>query len=401
MQHQANRAILVTSFWQQFSHSKRLFLVKTNYTRKILHLLGMRWAKNFAIIFDGFDTPKKRFRLVSDFFRAQLYLTKFSPRDLKLGTLEAKWVVWYNKVALRSFSIRSTGAEIFWSDPNKKIWTVHTFNLSFCHNWWLICTRLRSTSSFAIKKAGTTYELLIGIFYSSKSQQNFTRNKMGNFQGDLLKCLNISWNDPETCAKALFDGKMAEIMGKHPKAVQNPSKTWWILGQQVRISPKMAPYIKTPSFLPYYSQNSLPKYSSMSQHSRVHHIYIETELRFPEKIKQKKHFFSLRFATWPPFLNHRLLINGSFSRIVTFHMVNVKRVVLWLLFRPYGCILHPRFIMCRQSHTGFFYCKFLLQLWRTPYMKVLFDVFRKRAHCRDVKILRIAAWISNCILYLW
>ena len=56
--------------------------------------------KIFAIIFDGFDTRKKRFRLVSDFFRAQLYLTKVSPRDLKLDSLEAEWVVWYNKVAL-------------------------------------------------------------------------------------------------------------------------------------------------------------------------------------------------------------------------------------------------------------------------------------------------------------
>ena len=59
----------------------------------------MRWAKNFAIIFDGFDTRKKRFRLVSDFFRAQLYLTKVSLRDLKYGSVEAEWVVWYNKVA--------------------------------------------------------------------------------------------------------------------------------------------------------------------------------------------------------------------------------------------------------------------------------------------------------------
>ena len=92
--------------------------------------------------------------------------------------------------------------------------------------WWYVLVYLTfcTTSSFAIKKAGTTYELLIGIFYSGKSQHNFTRNKRGNFQGDLLKCLNISWNDPETCAKALFDGKMAENMGKHPKAVQNPSK---------------------------------------------------------------------------------------------------------------------------------------------------------------------------------
>ena len=34
------------------------------------------------------------------------------------------------------------------------------------------------------------------------------------------------------------------------------------------------------------------------------------------------------FATRPPFLNRPLLINGSFFRKVTFHMINVKRVVL-------------------------------------------------------------------------
>ena len=38
-------------------------------------------------------------------------------------------------------------------------------------------------------------------------------------------------------------------------------------------------------------------------------------------------------------------------------MINVKRVVLCLLFRPYGCILHPRFIIRRQSQTGFFIAK--------------------------------------------
>ena len=64
----------------------------------------MRWAKNIAIIFEGFDTPKKRFRLVSDFFRAQLYLTKVTLRDLKLGSLEVERVVWYKKSGL-SFSI--------------------------------------------------------------------------------------------------------------------------------------------------------------------------------------------------------------------------------------------------------------------------------------------------------
>ena len=55
--------------------------------------LGMRWAKNFAIIFEGFGTPKKRFRLVSKFFRDQLYLTKVSPRELKYGSVEAEWSI--------------------------------------------------------------------------------------------------------------------------------------------------------------------------------------------------------------------------------------------------------------------------------------------------------------------
>ena len=44
--------------------------------QKIFTSFGNEMSKNFAIIFDGFDTRKKRFRLVSDFFRAQLYLTK-------------------------------------------------------------------------------------------------------------------------------------------------------------------------------------------------------------------------------------------------------------------------------------------------------------------------------------
>ena len=43
---------------------------------------GNKMSKKFAIIFDGFDTRKKRFRPVSDFFRAQLYLTKVSLRYL-------------------------------------------------------------------------------------------------------------------------------------------------------------------------------------------------------------------------------------------------------------------------------------------------------------------------------
>ena len=34
------------------------------------------------------------------------------------------------------------------------------------------------------------------------------------------------------------------------------------------------------------------------------------------------------FSKKVPFLNRQLLINGSFLKKVTFHMVNVKRVVL-------------------------------------------------------------------------
>ena len=38
------------------------------------------------------------------------------------------------------------------------------------------------------------------------------------------------------------------------------------------------------------------------------------------------------FSKKQPFLNRRLLRNGSFFNIVMFHMVNAKRVVLSLLF---------------------------------------------------------------------
>ena len=71
-------------------------------------------------------------------------------------------------------------------------------------------------------------------------------------------------------------------------------------------------------------------------------------------------FFSKTDFLLPDHLFESLITHKRFvfkDSYITFHMVNVKRVVLWLLFRPYGCILHPRFIIRRQSHTGFFYCK--------------------------------------------
>ena len=66
-------------FERIFSHSKSDFWLKPTIPETFY--IFWRWdeQKDFAIIFDGFDTWKKRFRLVSHFFRAQLYLTKVSP----------------------------------------------------------------------------------------------------------------------------------------------------------------------------------------------------------------------------------------------------------------------------------------------------------------------------------
>ena len=67
--HKSNKSILITSFWEQFLHSKCKFLVETNFIKKILQSFGNAMSnQNFAIIFVGFDTRKKHFRLVSDFF---------------------------------------------------------------------------------------------------------------------------------------------------------------------------------------------------------------------------------------------------------------------------------------------------------------------------------------------
>ena len=72
-------SILMTSFWQQFSHSKQWFLAETNYTRKFLHLLGMRWAKKFAIIFDDFRYTKETLSAGWLFFsRSTLFNKSFS-----------------------------------------------------------------------------------------------------------------------------------------------------------------------------------------------------------------------------------------------------------------------------------------------------------------------------------
>ena len=63
------------------------------------------------------------------------------------------------------------------------------------------------------------------------------------------------------------------------------------------------------------------------------------------------------FATRPPFLNRWYLINGSFLSRVTFHMVNVKRVVLKLLIWSNVCIWRLRFLIRPQSQTVLFICR--------------------------------------------
>ena len=58
----------MASFWQQFSQCKRDFWLKPTIPEKFYIFWESDEQKNFAIIFDGLDTRKKRFRLVSDFF---------------------------------------------------------------------------------------------------------------------------------------------------------------------------------------------------------------------------------------------------------------------------------------------------------------------------------------------
>ena len=57
--------------------------------------------------------------------------------------------------------------------------------------------------------------------------------------------------------------------------------------------------------------------------------------QFLAKSVQKSLKKKLTFFKKQPFLNRRLLRNGSFLNIVMFDMVNVKRVVLSFLFRSY------------------------------------------------------------------
>ena len=58
---------------------KTWFLAKTTIPEKFYIFWEWDEQKKMQLSLTGFDTRKKRFHLVSNFFRAQLYLTKVSP----------------------------------------------------------------------------------------------------------------------------------------------------------------------------------------------------------------------------------------------------------------------------------------------------------------------------------
>ena len=83
-------------------------------------------------------------------------------------------------------------------------------------------------------------------------------------------------------AKGLFDAEKTRNMGKNPKAVQKLSGNDEF----------------SASFLPFCFQNSLQ--NGVLGFWSSSHFFFETELQFPEKIKQKKNHFFLRFAHFLP-----------------------------------------------------------------------------------------------------
>ena len=68
--------------------------------QKFFTSFGNEMNKKFCNYLWRFWYTKEMLSPGQRFFRAQLYLTKVSPRELKYGSVEAEWVVWYNKVAL-------------------------------------------------------------------------------------------------------------------------------------------------------------------------------------------------------------------------------------------------------------------------------------------------------------
>ena len=154
--------------------------------------------------------------------------------------------------------------------------------------------------------SSSTYKLLIDILFSGKSRHNFTKNAMSGFQWGLLKCLNMSWNHPKMLGKSFVWWRKGKSFVWWRKGKKKPTynsgltfkrssklvRKWRVLGHQVRISPEKAPNMKIQSFPTCNCfKNSLHSEAYMSWDSGVRRILFETELPFPEKIKQKKRGF--------------------------------------------------------------------------------------------------------------
>ena len=108
-------------------------------------------------------------------------------------------------------------------------------------------------------------------------------------------------------------------IGKNLKAVQKPSGNGEFSASMFWSHPKWLQMSGFNDFLPFCFQNTLQNDAFMSWDSGVHCIFFfETELRSPEKIKQKKTFFctlfakNVIFATRLRFVNRQLLVNSTF-----------------------------------------------------------------------------------------
>ena len=109
------------------------------------------------------------------------------------------------------------------------------------------------------------------------------------------------WMCLETIQKCLqrvclTQKRLEKHIGKNPKAVQKLSGNGEFSASMPWSHPKWLQTSGFNDFLPFCFQNSLQNDAFMSWD----YIFSQTELRFPEKIKQKKGF-SLDLHTW--FLN--------------------------------------------------------------------------------------------------
>ena len=115
-------------------------------------------------------------------------------------------------------------------------------------------------------------------------------------------------------------------------------------------------------------------------------MFFEQGNRLVRKIK-------LPFFKKQPFLNRRLLRNGSFFRKVTFHIVNVKRVVLQLLFRLFYRIWRLRFLIHRQNRPDILSAgeEVLVQQRENQIEEYNLRSLQYKVYCKKIKHLKTLA----------